>query len=894
MDTKKIINEYIDGSDWRIKENSNMAYSLQGLNNHVVSHAISDYWLKEIYPTKIGEAHLNGDYHIHDLSSLGSYCGGWDLKDILIHGFNGVSGKVESSPPKHLRSALGQLVNFMYTLQGEMAGAQAVSSFDTLLAPYVRYDGLDYTAVKQAIQEFVFNMNVPTRVGFQCLSEDTEILTSNGWATHNEVGVGEQILTYNLDNETIEKKNVKEFFRRDYSGEMYHLKNRDTDQLISPEHRVVRRKSNGGEVELIKIEDLLELKGPYNIPVKTNGYDSGDNINRYKMLLAAWIISEGTVDRHGRGVGRISIAQKKGTSGYERIQYILNKLDFYPYERTSTSEWGECTQIRLSAEDSKIMYEFFNSDKQTGLKFIPDVIKNSSKQNIIDFINEYIKGDGNKEDFTTSTIFPQLVDDFGEMAVKAGYLMNVCVKKPGRNSKRDLYSLNFRSVSNAYIQKEDVKKVNYSGIIWCPTTDNGTIIARRNGKIFLTGNSVFSNITMDIVPDKDTGNENVVVDGKIMKEKYKDFDKERDTINIAFADVMMEGDAKGRIFTFPIPTYNITKEFKWGSPVANKVFEMTGKYGIPYFSNFINSDMDPSDVRSMCCRLRIDNRTLKKRGGGLFGANPLTGSIGIVTINLPRIGYLSKTNDEFFGRISELMDLAKESLVIKRKVIEEKTARGMYPYSAHYLKLVHERFGEYWKNHFSTIGLIGMNEASLNLHGCTIATKEGKEFAEETLIFMRDKLIAYQEETGDVWNLEATPAEGTTRRLAAFDKKKYPDIIVANEDSFNKTGAAPYYTNSSHLPVDYTSDAFESLDHQDSLQALYTGGTVSHMYLGESIKDYRSVEKLVKTIAEKYTLPYFTITPTFSVCPVHGFLSGEHQYCPKCDAELKEQHNEEN
>jgi len=565
MNTKKIIEEYTDGADWRIKENSNMSYSLQGLNNHIVAHAMSDYWLKSIYPSSVGDAHLNGDIHIHDLSSLSSYCVGWDLKDILMQGFTGAAGKVESDPARHLRSALGQLVNFMYTLQGEAAGAQAISSFDTYLAPFVRRDNLDYDAVKQHIQEFVFNMNVPTRVGFQ---------------------------------------------------------------------------------------------------------------------------------------------------------------------------------------------------------------------------------------------------------------------------------------------------------------------------------SVFSNITMDIKPSKQTGEEHVIVGGKIQEEKYKDFQEEMDMINMAFCEVMAEGDAKGRIFTFPIPTYNITDDFDWDSDVSNKIFEMTGKYGIPYFSNFINSDMDPDDARSMCCRLRLDNRVLRSRGGGLFGANPLTGSIGIVTINLPRIGYTSESKEEFFTQIEALMELAKESLIIKREILEDNMEKGMYPYSKHYLQLVKQRFDQYWKNHFSTIGIIGMNEALRNFNGEDMTTEKGIEFAEEVLVFMRDILLKYQDETGDMWNLEATPAEGTTRRLAAFDKKKFGDIIVANEDVYNEDDVAPYYTNSTHLPVGYTNDVFEALDLQDNLQSLYTGGTVMHFYLGESIADTESVKKMVKVIAENYKTPYYTITPTFSVCPKHGYLSGEHEYCPKCDDEI--------
>jgi ribonucleoside-triphosphate reductase len=357
---------------------------------------------------------------------------------------------------------------------------------------------------------------------------------------------------------------------------------------------------------------------------------------------------------------------------------------------------------------------------------------------------------------------------------------------------------------------------------------------------------------------------------------------------MAFAELMMAGDASSRVFTFPIPTYNITKDFMWDSPVAEKIFEMTAKYGIPYFSNFINSDMSPDDARSMCCRLRLDNRELRKRGGGLFGANPLTGSIGVVTINLPQIGYLSKTKKEFFDRLISIMQIAKESLEIKRKVLDDLTENGLYPYAKHYLSGIKTRFGGYWNNHFSTIGLIGMNEALLNFAPIknSLASQEGRQFALEVLDYMREKIMDYQNETNHLYNLEATPAEGTSRRLAKIDKDKYPDIIVANEEMVREKKGAPYYTNSSHLPVNYTDDLFEVLDLQDDIQTKYTGGTVIHGFIGEALPSAEAVKKIVKTIAYKYHLPYFTLTPTFSICPKHGYLVGEHKYCPKCDEEI--------
>ncbi len=560
LSSADLVDRYLEVEDWRVRENSNMSYSLQGLNNYLSSTVIAKYWITRIYPPNIGEAHFSGDLHIHDLGVLGPYCVGWDLRDLLLSGFGGVPGKIESKPARHLRTALGQVVNFFYTLQGEAAGAQAFSNFDTYLAPFIRYDGLDEKDVEQAFQEFFFNMNIPTRVGFQ---------------------------------------------------------------------------------------------------------------------------------------------------------------------------------------------------------------------------------------------------------------------------------------------------------------------------------TPFTNVTLDLrVPDF-MKNEPVILGGKILDDVYGDFQEEMDVLNAAFASVMSEGDAKGRVFTFPIPTYAITSDFDWESPVAQRVFEMTAKYGIPYFSNFINSDMKPEDVRSMCCRLRIDNRELRKRGGGFFGANPLTGSIGVVTINLPRIGYLEKDEDSFFERLNGVMDIAKDSLEIKRKVLERFTDNGLYPYARHYLRHIKEVYGKYWKNHFSTIGLVGMNEAILNLFGYDITTREGLKFAVKTLTFMRDKLVEYQEETGNIYNLEATPAEGTSYRLARIDKRKYPDIIVANE-RYLAEGAEPFYTNSSQLPVDYDIDLFEALEHQDNLQTLYTGGTVFHIYLGEKVSSWKATAALVKRVAENSHIPYFTLTPTFSICPTHGYLTGEVSVCPLC------------
>ena len=566
----KIIEGYVSQLDWRVAENSNTSYSLSGLQAHISGAVIAEYTLKNIYPKEIAQAHRNGDFHIHDLGVgvFGGYCAGWSLRQLLEEGFNGVAGRISAKAAKHFNAALGQVVNFLGTMQNEWAGAQAFSSFDTFLAPLAAKDNLSYEEIKQSIQEFVFAIN-------------------------------------------------------------------------------------------------------------------------------------------------------------------------------ATSRWGNQ---------------------------VP-----------------------------------------------------------------------------------------------------------------------FTNITLDWTVPEDIKDQPVLYGGEYLHdEKYSDYQKWMDLINKAFIEVMIKGDMDGRIFTFPIPTYNITNDFDWNSENANLLFEMTAKYGTPYFQNFVNSSLKPSDVRSMCCRLQLDLRDLKSKTGGLFGSGEKTGSIGVVTINMPRIGFLSKRNWQekslnqeqaeraFFEKLDELLYLAKESLEIKRKEVNRNMEAGLLPWSKRYLGNLN--------SHFATIGLVGMHECCLNFLGDGINTDKGRQFALKVLDHFRKQLTAFQEETGHLYNLEATPAEGTAHRLARIDKKYFPEIVVAGDKS-------PYYSNSTNLPVDHTDDIFETLAHQDELQTKYTGGTVVHVFIGERMESAEACKKLVRKIAEQFRLPYFTITPTFSICPVHGYIKGEHHVCP---VDLENNHKEEN
>ena len=550
-----LFDKYLDGDDFTVKNNANMQKSVAGLNNAVREAVTQTYCLTKVYPSAIADAHTKGDFHIHDLGFFGPYCVGWDLKQLLILGFTGVPGKISAAPARHFRTALAQVVNATFTLQGEAAGAQAWSSFDTFLAPFIRADHLDRAAVKQALQEFIYNMNVPTRVGFQC---------------------------------------------------------------------------------------------------------------------------------------------------------------------------------------------------------------------------------------------------------------------------------------------------------------------------------PFSNITLDIQCPATLRDEFVIIGGKVQDTTYGEYQAEMDLLDQVFCEIMLAGDSQGRVFSFPIPTINITKQTDWSSLTMTKVVEMACKYGIPYFANYVNSDLKPEDAVSMCCRLRLDVRELRKRGGGLFGSNPLTGSIGVVTLNLPRLGYTCQNETDFFERLGQLTDLAKESLEIKRAMVEKQTEAGLYPYSAFYLQSVKARAGGYWANHFNTIGIVGMHECLLNLKGVGLETALGQQFALKVMNFLRDKLQTYQTQTGQIYNLEATPAEGVSSRLACLDRAQYPHIITAG------TVAAPYYTNSTHLSVGYTDDIFAMIKLQDDLQALYTGGTVVHLYTGEKLDDPEAVKSLIQKIFTNYKMPYISITPTFSICPEHGYQAGEHWQCPIC------------
>jgi ribonucleoside-triphosphate reductase len=856
-----LVDSYLNGHDWRVRENANInGQTIPGLIFHASNTVLANYALVKVYPPEVADAHVNGDLHVHNLQqSLCGYCAGWSLENLLLEGFN-APGKLHCNPPKHLDTALMQMVNFIGTLQNEWAGAQAFNHLDVLLAPFVRADRLGYKEVKQALQMFVFNLNITSRWGGQCVSEDTEVLTSNGWKKYHEITEKDKIATFNMKTGRIEFLKPKRVVVYPYDGYLIRLKNRIQDQLITPNHRVVRKIFNADKFELMDAEGIFAFKTPVLVPISGRS-SSKKKIRDSLVKLIAWVVSEGSLDD---GRGRVCIYQSaKNKENCEEIRGCLRSLNLSWDERAKITGFAKypCIRFRLSQSSSRWIKQFVKE------KVTPWFLTKLSPEQIKLYIDTYGKGDGYRKSKRSLKISPENQknrDVIQALCALCGYGSTTKKRRSGER-----VSVIFHDTTS--ITK--IEKVRYRGKVWCPTTKNGTFVARRDGKVFITGNSPFTNLTFALSCPEDLANKPAVIGGKPLDRTYAEYEEEADMINRAFVEIMEEGDPKGRVFTFPIPTYSVTRDFPWDSDFSDDLFRMTAKYGLPYFQNFVNSDMRPSDVRSLCCRLRLDLRELRRNvTGGLFGSSDATGSVGVVTINMPRLGYLSKNEDEFFERLERLLYLAKESLEIKRKLVERNVQNGLLPYTKRYLGTL--------RNHFSTVGLVGMHEALLNMgfeNG--IVGEDGRKFAIRTLEFMRRKLGEYQEETGNLYNLEATPAEGTSYRLARIDKKKFPDIITAGDKEV-------FYTNSTCLPVNADLDLIEALEHQESLQTLYTGGTVFHTFLGERIQG-AAAKLLLRKMTANTRLPYFTLTPTFSVCPDHGYLSGEHFKCPTCGGDCE-------
>ncbi len=985
-----IVDGYLSMMDWKVQENSNMAYSLQGLNVYATENIISHYWLNKIYPPEIGDAHTKGSYHIHDLGTLGAY---------TYYGKETVIAKLE-----------GKII---------------ITSFQAL------YDKIKYS-------EEILSIKDDAKAKYP---KEIEILDKDGWTKVFRVvkkarkkqmryikneGGRSVIVTEDhpmlMENGVVKQaKNIKEENDKLLTVDLRKLL--EKEHLFYKQHLFIAKELYDRGIKKFWIEGMpsedyfeysknLEINGIVSISNNADSLPNKIELTENLGYLVGFYIAEGTMDPH-----RISIIQKNIIEKQEiidRITEAVYQLGCRIYSKTKNN----MLELRIvnTTFVKFLLTEIFNLEGKSKEKCLPSEILTYNQNFINGVIAGILDGEGS---IATSDTTLVIRTASRTMLEQMGLVMNILGftvrdrNLEGVGSTRiyngreivqnyPLYGISFRTLDyslpsllyNNALMSTKAWRAEGAGwhkvlnnepteimddYIYDITTESNTLIVNGmwnhncvgwdlkdilllgfrgvSGKIeskpakhfstalmqivnylytlqgeaagaqalsnfdsllapfirhdglnykdvkqemqkFLFNMNVptrvgfqspFSNCTMDLTVPDYMKDEPVIIGGELKDDNYSDFLDEMDMINKSFAEIMYEGDAKGRPFTFPIPTINITKDFKWDNENLDSLWKMTIKYGIPYFSNFINSDMKPDDVRSMCCRLRISNRELKKRGGGLFGANPKTGSAGVVTINMPQIGYLARDEKDFFERLDTLMDLAKQSLEIKRELIENLTFSGLHPYSRFYLGDIKKTFGEYWKNHFSTIGLIGMNDALLNFMNKSIGDKEGKAFAEKVLNHMREKMADFQVETGNIFNLEATPGEGTSYRLPRIDKVQYPDIRIYNQEKYNgghRGDVEPYYTNSTQLPVGFTDDIFEALDLQDSLQSKYTGGTVLHIFVGEYDPDIDAIKKLIRKIAENYTLPYYTITPTFSICPKHGYLSGEHKYCPKCDEEI--------
>jgi anaerobic ribonucleoside-triphosphate reductase len=1077
FDVSSIISNYLDESDWRVKENANVNYSLGGLILHNSGSMSSNYWLNEIYTEKIRNAHINGDLHIHDLNMLSGYCSGWSLSKLISEGIHGVGNKLASAPAKHFSTLVNHMVNFLGILQNEWSGAQAFSSVDTYLAPFVRYDKLNYDEVKQEMQSLIYALNTPSRWG--CVLPDTEVLTPKGWETFDTLEKDQDIYCWHNGELVVGK--VLGVCVKDYDGDIISFVNDHYgyEQEVTIDHRCLssgyssNKLTPDGEIVLAK-----DIKKYHRLPtlIKANLPDN-PNFNDAEIELAARIYCDGSIcfrnlPTVGKRLHKITYYKSTKREDVSKISELFDSLNLKYSHQIRQKGFGEISEWTFYSDSARKILDFIESRCDISEKFLTL----GSRQSKL-FIDTWMRFNCMEETARLQYDTDQIFNKLQHIALRAGY-----TSFNKEKTKLSYLSKSGKEGTTRYIKIRQIDTVTYKqkkvekyiGTVWCPSTTYGTAIFRKNGNVFISGQSQspFTNFTFDLKCPEDLRYQPVIIGGQPWEEyTYGEFQAEMDMINKAFIELMYGGDAKGRIFSYPIPTYNLTKDFDWESEVAMELFKLTGKYGTGYFQNFINSDLEPSDVRSMCpltgdteviirtadhqgvrnetlinlynnyqekefevlygdckwhkaiatiqpateiyditvedgtiitmgenhlqpcrrkfgtgeirdtvkakqlivgdelpfsshvlcikermkvtrenleymevyqeithivkksnnkplyclevynnnhlftlsnglithnCRLGLRLDLLQKRGGGLFGAADQTGSMGVVTLNLPRIGYkvakcfeehykpnsedrydeeiVPELSKKFKELLKEQMDIARDSLILKKKTIKQFSAQGMYPYTSKYLP--------HWEYHYLTIGVIGMNEAMENLFGYNIVAPECRKFALDIMDYINKVAIEYQElseikdDKGkviafDMFNIESTPGEGTTMRLAKLDKKLYPDIKTAgNEEGY-------YYTNSTQLPVNYDPDIFTCLDQQDEFQCKYTGGTVFHGFIGEQISDPVVVSKLVKSIAYKYKLPYFTITPSFSVCDKCGYLPGEVWKCPNCERETE-------
>ena len=1097
MDCVESVEEYINKSDWRISANSNTGYSSAGLVNNLAGKAIANFWLDKVYTKKEGDAHRNGDYHIHDLDILGSYCCGHDLQRLLQEGFNGVVSRVSSKPPKHLREALGQMANFIGILQSEWAGAQAFSSFDTLLAPYVFFDmmvqGIDERDVKKALLSFVYNLNVPSRWG-QCVNSSYKCLRADGkWISHDELQVGESIYVVDVETGELKLDTVTHVNVFDAPEKMHHYSNEQGFNFdVTPNHRVIY-KTGSNPFSIKESSELIGKKSPIYIPISSWNTPTPENFmgNEYNITdelleLITFIMCDGCIVKQEGKTARIEFYKSPNRYGCDRFEELCSILGVEYSVSTDESakfEGSYCNKYRLMNSDvSKAIINLLGGNKHK----CPEFMKYLSPRQAYIVLDTWVLLDGHFDGchWNMQADNKEIQEMLAFLTVISGKSVSLTERIIGENKNATIYTNIHKRGSRACSVTEIDAKTDK---VWCPTTNTGTFVCMTDeGYVFLTGNSPFSNVTIDMtVPnhmkylapqrgeepyfvrnyrefcesETDTNNEGWNRLFEEVRKRLNDYESDEETllysltydhfkkemmiINKMYYEVLSEGDCVGQPFTFPIPTVNITEDFEWDNPDYDFLFENAARYGSSYFQNFIGSQYlrdengkltirdesaySTDDVRSMCpltldtkvitnkgvvelkdldpsvhkvrtnmarwaefrkspiynnhtvfritfenqtfadmssehlqcaikdgnsklykaselevgmkcmflydctvdgsrvmggneyvitqiekigvaptqcieivtddeyehefmlanglmthnCRLQLDRKALRKRGGGLFGSDAQTGSIGVVTINMARLGYLYKGDlKALYKRLGQLMDMARSTLDKKRAFVEEMNLRGLYPYTRRYVRTL--------DTFFSTIGVNGMNEMVRNFTNdeYDITDVRGQKMALDILKWMNERMLGYQETGKALWNLEATPAEGTTYRFAKEDAKRYPDIIQAGFPD------APYYTNSSQLPVDFSDDVFAVLDLQDDLQKAYTGGTVLHIYNDEDVTA-EECKVLLRKVLTNYRLPYVSFTATFSTCPKHGRIPGIHEFCPLCDKELMAKHADE-
>lgn len=883
----EVVNQYITQEDWRVKENSNMGYSLQGMNFNIAGRVVSNYWLGRIYPKEIAEAHKSAAIHIHDLDILATYCVGWDLKQLLIEGFTGVRGKVACKPAKHFRSALGQIVNFFYTMQGEAAGAQAFSSFDTYLAPFIRYDNLSEKEVEQALQEFVFNCAVPTRVGFQCpFTNITMDLVVPKHIANDPVIIGGKAMEatyadFQKEMDLLNRAFAKVMTEGDAIGRPFTFP--IPTYNITPDF----------DWDNPNLDSVWEMTAKYGIPYFANFVNSDMSPDDARSMCLSG--SEFILVKINGKIKNTTIFELVSTFGSEG--WCENKFDVQALSLNENYlvEWVPIKNflktrltglVQIRTEDGKLFKASSNhpvsvltpqgiieknaKDIQLGDYLLSlksgEGVLNKEYQKIgsysldedLAFFLGYFTADGTYLKKPHSSLLSGMQFTFNALTLtNLDKIKSICLNKFNyslKEKKDSRYNLNYgyfynSELANLFFSNGFEKHGKVSSLIF--NSPKSVINSFLEGFFAVGGYAKKQEVHIN---DKVLAKELVLLysligkpvffkereNSQVIRLMHKKGNLNKSELGVNCLDELVLGlNKSGMVGLASIQKYStqtkLFKKIRQGAFYPVRVCEIIESNNTEDFFD-VELERNHRFVHSLgsithnCCRLRLDNRVLNKRGGGLFGANPLTGSIGVVTINLPRIGFLSKTEEEYFNTLSHLMDLAKDSLVIKRKTIERLTNQGLYPYSSFYLRGVKEITGSYWANHFSTIGLLGMNESLINFLGKDITSREGHAFAVKVLNFMRDKIQEYQNETGDVFNLEATPGEGTARRFAWSDKKQFPTIVVANESAFKNKNAAPYYTNSSQLPVNYTADLFKALDLQDPLQTLYTGGTVFHIF----------------------------------------------------------------